>query len=101
MRQGHNSEALMLLRLSLKHAPDLAVAHYFLGTTLLALGDSRGAERAYREADHLDPTDARALTALCELQTRTGHPLDAKKTGAQLAARFSEPSSKLSAACPP
>lgn len=84
LRQGHNSEALMLLRLSLKQAPDLAVAHYFLGATLLALGDFKGAERAYREADHLDPTDARALTALCELQARTG-----------------KSSSKLSAACRP
>ncbi len=99
-RQGQNDEAKKLLERALKKEPQLSVAHYYLGAVLYRQGDVRGAERAYRTADRLDPTDPRALAALCQLQAQS-KSRDVAETQKRIASRFPEQSQALLAQCAP
>ena len=100
-RQNQSKEALVLLRRALRAEPELAKGHYYLGAVLYQQGDLPGAERAYRDADKLSPEDPRPLAALCELQAKAGDASSAKKTQAELVARFKQASAALVANCHP
>ncbi|MEW6430669.1 MAG: protein kinase [Myxococcota bacterium] len=67
-RKSKPDDALRLLKGAVKDAPQLMIAHYYLGAVLLQKGDKDGARAAYKAADALATDDPRALTALCELE---------------------------------
>jgi serine/threonine protein kinase/tetratricopeptide (TPR) repeat protein len=97
-RQDQTDEALSLLKKALKKQPQLAVAHYYLGAVLFRQGDAKSAERAYREADRIDPADPRPLTALCQMQALSSAPgLD--ETRKALSQRFPADAAALLAQC--
>jgi eukaryotic-like serine/threonine-protein kinase len=98
-RQERVDDAAAVLKRALKAAPRLAVAHYYLGAILFRQGDTPGAERAYREADQLAPTDPRALTARCQLHARTGNAAAVAEVKRELASRFPERAEALAASC--
>jgi Tfp pilus assembly protein PilF len=54
---GQPVEAERLLRAAVRLAPELAVAHAYLGAALLAQGKERAARRALERAVRLDPSD--------------------------------------------
>ncbi len=79
----------------------MAKAYYYLGATLAQEGDPAGAERAYKEADRLDPADARPLAALCLAQARAGKMAERDAIQKDLATRFPEQAPHLIAECQP
>jgi tetratricopeptide (TPR) repeat protein len=97
-RQNAMDEALSLLTRALKKDPGLAKAHYYLGAVLYRQGDLKKAERAYREADRLDPTDFRPLTSLCEVQSQAKSP-GLEETKKAISTRFSDRAGALLAQC--
>ncbi|WP_225409181.1 serine/threonine-protein kinase [Stigmatella hybrida] len=98
-RQERMDDAAALLKRALRKAPQLAVAHYYLGAVLLQKGDTAGAERAYRQAEQLDPEDPRALSARCQLHARTGDTAAVTEAKALLAHRFPARAAALAAEC--
>jgi cytochrome c-type biogenesis protein CcmH/NrfG len=92
---------LRLLKAALGKDPQLAKAYYYLGVTLAQGGDMAGAEHAYREADHLDPKDARPLAALCIVQAHAGKGAERDAIQRDLANRFPEQAPRLIADCHP
>jgi Flp pilus assembly protein TadD len=101
LRQNQPQEAARLLRAALAKDPQLAKAYYYLGATLAQGGDLPGAERAYREADRLDPKDARPLAALCMVQAHAGKTAERDTIQKDLASRFPEQAPRLIAECHP
>src|SRR5205814_6594673 len=88
-RKGDPSGAAKLLKDVIKKAPDAMAAHYYLGAVLYQQRDPKGARAEYLEADRLAPTDARALTALCEMEAQTGAP-ELDETKKTIASRFED-----------
>ncbi len=101
LRQNQPQEASRLLKAALGKDPQLAKAYYYLGATLAQVGDMAGAERAYREADRLDPSDARPLAALCIAQAHAGKTAERDAIQKDLAVRFPEQAPRLIAECHP
>lgn len=101
LRQNQPQEASRLLKAALAKDPQLAKAYYYLGATLAQGGDMVSAERAYREADRLDPKDARPLAALCILQAHAGKAAERDDLQKELANRFPEQAPRLIAECHP
>jgi Flp pilus assembly protein TadD len=97
-RQNQPDEALALLKKALKKQPQLAKAHYYLGAVLFQQNDAKGAEKAYREADRIDPTDPRPLTALCQMQALSNAP-GVEETRKAIGQRFPAESAQLLAQC--
>ncbi len=97
-RQEDAGGALKLLRRALAKEPKLAVAHYYLGAVLYRQGEVKAAEKAYREADRLEPTDARPLVALCQMQAQT-QSKDLDATRKLIEQRFPQDAAKLLAGC--
>jgi serine/threonine protein kinase/Flp pilus assembly protein TadD len=100
LRQNDTAEALALLKRALKKEPRLAKAHYYMGMILSRQGDLKGAERSYREADELSPNDPKALGALCELHSRSGHANEVREIRQLIATRFPRDSA-LQTRCSP
>jgi eukaryotic-like serine/threonine-protein kinase len=98
-RQQRMDDAAALLKRALKKAPQLAVAHYYLGAVLLQKGDTAGAERAYRQADQLDPEDPRPLAARCQLHASEGDTAAVDEAKALLTRRFPTRAAALAAEC--
>ena len=101
LRQNQPQEALRLVRAALAKDPQLAKAYYYLGATLAQTGDPAGAERAYREADRLDPADPRPLAALCIAQAQAGKTAEREALQKDLASRFPAQAPRLIADCHP
>jgi eukaryotic-like serine/threonine-protein kinase len=101
LRQNQPQEAQRLLKAALAKDPQLAKAYYYLGATLSQGGDMAGAERAYREADRLDPKDSRPLAALCITQAHAGKTAERDAIQKDLATRFPEQAPRLIAECHP
>jgi len=101
LRQHQPQEAARLLKAALAKDPQLAKGYYYLGATLAQGGDAAAAERAYRDADRLDPKDARPLAALCILQAQAGKTVERDALQKDLAARFPEQAPRLVAECHP
>jgi eukaryotic-like serine/threonine-protein kinase len=101
LRQNQPQEALRLVRAALAKDPQLAKAHYYLGATLAQTGDAAGAERAYREADRLDPADPRPMAALCIAQAQAGRTAERETIQKDLASRFPAQAPRLIADCHP
>jgi eukaryotic-like serine/threonine-protein kinase len=101
LRQNQPQEALRLVRAALAKDPQLAKAYYYLGATLAQTGDGAGAERAYREADRLDPRDPRPLAALCIAQAQAGKTAEREAIQKDLANRFPAQAPRLIAECHP
>jgi Flp pilus assembly protein TadD len=100
-RQDQFDDAAALLRRALRKEPQLALAHYYLGAILFRQNDIPGAERAYREADRLEPKDPRALTALCQVLAHAGRVNDVDEVKRSLATRFPDKAASLAAECAP
>jgi eukaryotic-like serine/threonine-protein kinase len=98
-RQERMDDAAALLKRALRKAPELAVAHYYLGAVLFQKGDTAGAERAYRQADQLDPGDPRPLAARCQLHARVGDTAAVAEAQALLGRRFPARAAALAAEC--
>jgi Flp pilus assembly protein TadD len=101
LRQNQPQEALRLLKAALGKDPQLAKAYYYLGASLAQGGDTTGAEHAYREADRLDPADARPMAALCIAQAHAGKTAERDAIEKDLATRFPEQAPRLIAECQP
>jgi len=101
LRQNQPQEALRLIKAALAKDPQLAKAYYYLGVTLGQTGDPAGAERAYREADRLDPEDPRPLAALCIAQAQAGKTPEREAIQKDLANRFPAQAPRLIAECHP
>jgi eukaryotic-like serine/threonine-protein kinase len=101
LRQNQPQEASRLLKAALAKDPQLAKAYYYLGATLAQGGDMAAAERAYREADRLDPKDSRPLAALCIAQAHAGKTAERDAVQKDLANRFPEQAPRLIAECHP
>jgi hypothetical protein len=67
--QHHRDQALRAYRAFVAFAPNEANAHYHLGAILLELGDHAEAIEHLRDAQRLDPTQARAFLAEAYLQS--------------------------------
>jgi serine/threonine protein kinase/tetratricopeptide (TPR) repeat protein len=100
-RQDKLDEASALLRRALRKEPGLALAHYYLGAVLFRKDDIAGAERAYREADRLEPKDPRALSALCQVLAHAGRVNDVDAVKRSLSTRFPDKAASLAAECSP
>lgn len=77
LRQEQMGEAGNLLRRALRKDPNLFEAHYYLGALLVKQRDVKGAEKSYREAARLRPSDPRPLVSLCALLIDSGQTEDA------------------------
>jgi Flp pilus assembly protein TadD len=60
---GRNQEAVKSYREAIRLKPDHAVAHYYLGLTLVATGSSDEAMAEYRTLQRLNPQRAQQLLA--------------------------------------
>lgn len=98
-RQEQSGEALRLLKSALAKDRQLAKGYYYLGAVLYRQGDAAGAEKAYKDADRLAPSDSRALAALCELQSRRGDSSGAETTRSELQKRFPAEAAQLVERC--
>jgi serine/threonine protein kinase/tetratricopeptide (TPR) repeat protein len=100
-RQKNFDDAAALLKRALKKSPQLMVGHYYLGTVQYQQGDVKGARESYLEADKLaEPTDPRALIALCELEAQTkANTLE--ETRKKISTRFAKEAPGLLSRCTP
>ena len=97
-RQKNVDEASGLLKKALRKAPQLMVAHYYLGAVQYQQGDAKAARESYLEADKLGLNDPRALIALCELEAQTKAPtLD--ETRKKISTRFPKEAAQLLTRC--
>jgi Tfp pilus assembly protein PilF len=78
--------------------PSYACALY-LGAVLFRQGDTAGAERAYREADQLEPNDPRALAARCQMYARQGNETTVAEVKRELTSRFPDRAEALAVQC--
>lgn len=97
--QGRMEEARELFAKAVEEEPGLVMGHYHLGMAAYRVGDVEGAEEALREADRLDMSDMRALSALCEIQRQTGRTDDMRATRMDLERRFPERMDAVRSAC--
>lgn len=97
--QGRMEEARELFAKAVEEEPGLVMGHYHLGMAAYRVGDVEGAEEALREADRLDMSDMRALSALCEIQRQTGRTEDMRATRMDLERRFPERMDAVRSAC--
>ncbi len=70
--QGRTKEARELFALAVEEEPKLVMGYYHLGMAAFREGDVERATEALREADRLDMSDMRPLSALCAIQRRRG-----------------------------
>lgn len=98
-RQGQLGESAALLKKALRAEPHLMAAHYYLGAVQHQQGDTKAARASYLEADKLDPTDPRALVALCQLEAQTQKP-EVAETRKKIAQRFPQQATTLLGQCP-
>ena len=97
--QGKLEEGRGLFTRAVEEDPKLAPAHYHLGLTAFQLGDVEAAEESLREADRLDMTSMKALSALCAIQRKTGRMNDLMATRMDLERRFPEKLGAVQSAC--
>jgi tetratricopeptide (TPR) repeat protein len=97
--QGRMEEAKELFGRAVEADPRLVMGHYHLGMTAFRVGDVRGAEEALREADRLDMSDMRSLSALCEVQRQSGQKDAMLATRMDLERRFPERMDAVRTAC--
>lgn len=97
--QGRMKEAKELFAKAVEEEPGLVMGHYQLGMAAYRVGDVEGAEEALREADRLDMSDMRPLSALCEIQRQTGRMDDMRATRMDLERRFPERMEAVRSAC--
>ena len=97
--QGRMEEAKELFAKAVEEEPGLVMGHYQLGMAAYRVGDVEGAEEALREADRLDMSDMRPLSALCEIQRQTGRLDDMRATRMDLERRFPERMEAVRSAC--
>ena len=97
--QGRMEEARELFGRAVEAEPKLVMGHYHLGRAAYEVGDVRAAEEALREADRLDMSDMRALSALCEIQRRSGQREAMLATRMDLERRFPERMEAVRTAC--
>jgi tetratricopeptide (TPR) repeat protein len=97
--QGRLGEARALFAKVVELEPRSAQAHYHLGMTAWRQGDVEWAEEALREADRLDMTDLRPLSALCAIQRHEGRSEAALATRMDLERRFPERLEEVRGAC--
>ena len=97
--QGRMKEAKELFAKAVKEEPGLVMGHYHLGMAAYRVGDVEGAEEALREADRLNMSDMRPLSALCEIQRQTGRLDDMRATRMDLERRFPERMDAVRSAC--
>ncbi|MBX7113676.1 MAG: protein kinase [Myxococcaceae bacterium] len=98
-RQGQLGPAVDLLKKAIKADPTLMSAHYYLGAIQHAQGDIKGARASYLEADRLAPTDPRAVTALCQMDSQQKAP-ELAETRKKIQQRFPEQATSLLNSCP-
>lgn len=97
--QGRMEEARGLFVEAVEADPKLVMGYYHLGMAAYRMGDVEKAEEALREADRLDMTDMRSLSALCEIQRRTGRTDELTATRMDLERRFPERMDAVRSAC--
>jgi len=99
--QGRLGEARALFKKVVELEPRSAQAHYHLGMTLWRLGETERAEEVLLQADRLDMTDLRPLSALCAIQRHEGRSEAALATRMDLERRFPERLAEVQGACRP
>lgn len=97
-RQNNVEDAAALLKKALRKAPQLMVAHYYLGAVHYQQGDIKGARESYLEADKLSGEDPRALIALCEVEAQLDAPT-LGETRKKISARFPKEAAALLTRC--
>jgi tetratricopeptide (TPR) repeat protein len=97
--QGRMEEARELFAQAVDADPKLVMGYYHLGMAAFRMGDVEEAEEALREADRLDMSDMRPLSALCEIQRRTGQTEALTATRMDLERRFPERMDAVRSAC--
>jgi tetratricopeptide (TPR) repeat protein len=97
--QGRMEEARELFADAVEADPKLVMGYYHLGMVAYRVGDVEKAEEALREADRLDMTDMRPLSALCDIQRRTGRLEELTATRMDLERRFPERMDAVRSAC--
>jgi serine/threonine protein kinase/tetratricopeptide (TPR) repeat protein len=90
LRQEQMPEAAQLLRRALRKEPALFEGHYYLGALLVKQQDVKGAEKSYREAARLRPTDPRPLVSLCALLIDSGQTESALEVQRTLQEQYSK-----------
>jgi len=90
LRQEQMGEAGLLLRRALRKEPALFEGHYYLGALLVKQRDVKGAEKSYREAARLRPSDPRPLVSLCALLIDSGQNEDALAVQRTLQEQYSK-----------
>ncbi len=88
-RSGQDADAVKLFRKAVAEDPRLAMGYFELGLAWYRLGNLDAAEDALRQADRLDPGDAKSLAALCAMQLKEGRIDGARLTRMDLERRFS------------
>jgi serine/threonine protein kinase/Tfp pilus assembly protein PilF len=96
-RKGDVNGAAKLLRDVIRRESGSMAAHYYLGAVLYQQRAPKDARAEYLEADRLAPTDARPLTALCEMEAQTGAP-ELAQTQKTIESRF-EDGKQIAARC--
>ncbi len=99
VKQGRTEEARELFGEAVEADPKLVMGYFHLGMTAFQLGDVEGAEEALREADRLDMSDMRPLSALCEIQRQAGRTDALRVTRMDLERRFPERMAAVRSAC--
>ena len=87
-REGRSREAVGLLQQAVQKDPKLAEGHFQLGIAWFQAGNQVAAEESLRQADRMDTSDTRALSALCTLQVKAGKLEGARQTRTDLERRF-------------
>ena len=88
-REGRYAEAAGLFRKAVDEDPRLGIGFFELGLARYQLGNLEAAEEALRQADRLEPSDPKALAALCAMQLQDGSIEGARLTRMDLERRFS------------
>ncbi len=97
--QGRTKEARELFALAVETDPKLVMGYYHLGMAAFRDGDVEGAAEALKEADRLDMSDMRPLSALCAIQRQTGRTEELMVTRQDLERRFPERMAAVRSAC--
>lgn len=97
--QGKTKEARELFATAVEADPKLVLGYYHLGMAAFREGDVEAAAEALREADRLDMSDMRPLSALCAIQRQTGRTDDLMVTRQDLERRFPERMDAVRSAC--
>lgn len=97
--QGRMKEARELFGKAVEEDPKLVAGYYHLGMVAYRVGDIEEAEEALREADRLDMSDMRPLSALCRIQQQAGRMNEMRVTRMDLERRFPERMDAVRSAC--